>query len=251
LGGSLFSAQNNIYNAQTFIAPLASMQYALSHSTELFAAFAPRMHDETMQAILATNPYVNLSALDSIQYPYEPVNIAVGLRSNGETPFNWEARLAYIRTNNDRIFRLIGSNEWDLDYENTYTVKGSVQGSWRISVENLVTAMITHQTSRVNSGGASVPYVPSVVANVGYSHIFAFPLTASVDLDVFGPWNVTLTNEGTSSMVALLNAHAEYKLFEHLAITGDLRNLLNQTYSMWDGYPAMKIFAAIGVTAAL
>ncbi|HZV12126.1 MAG TPA: hypothetical protein VFA55_02855, partial [Candidatus Kapabacteria bacterium] len=212
LGGSLFSAQNNIYDAETFIAPLASMQYTLSHSTELFAAFAPRMHDETMQAILATNPYVNLSALDSIRYPYEPVNIAVGVRSNGETPFNAEVRLSYIRTNNDRIFRLIGSNEWVLDYDNTSTAKASVQGSWQIAPQDVATAILTAQSSMVNSSGDRVPYVPAVAANIGYSHIFVFPLTVSVDADILGPRNATLDGSQSLSAVALVNAQAEYKL---------------------------------------
>jgi outer membrane receptor protein involved in Fe transport len=218
---------------------------------ELFAAFAPRMRDETTQAILAANPYVNISALDSILYPYQPVNIIVGLRSHGETPLDAEARLSYIRTNNDRIFRLVGANEWSLEYENTSALKVSVEGSWRITAQDIATAMIAAQSNTVISSGNSAPYVPAFEANAGYSHIFSFPLTLEVNAEIVGSRSATLDGSQTLPAIALLNARAEYKLFGNLSLTGDLRNILNQTYVAWNGYPAMKIFASLGITAAL
>lgn len=251
LGGSLFTAQNNIYSAETFLAPLASVQYAFSPSLDMFALFAPRMYDETMQGIIAMNPYVNLTALDSIRYPYEPINIAVGIRSTGETPFTAEARLSFIRTNDDRIFRLLGTNEWTLDYDNTTTLKAAIQGNWQVTPQDLTTAQLTAQSSTLSSGGNAIPYVPPFALDIAYSHIFAFPLTVSIDADMLSSRNATLDGSQVLPAVTILNAHAEYKLFEQISLTAEVRNILNQTYLIWNGYPAMKIFAAAGLTATL
>ena len=249
IGASLYTAQNRLFDMETFVTPVAQAQLAMTNSVQLFARFAPQMQDETMAGVMAVNPYMNLAALDSIKYPYQPINLSAGIRAQG-TELSGELSVHYVRTNDDRIFILEPMNQWNLDYETTNLFAVQVEGAWQMTVNDNIMCMIIGRSNTVASTGNPVPYIAPVVANIGYSHIFAIPLTLGGTLDILGARNATL--DGTQSLptVALLNAHAEYRFSDHISLTAQLENILNQSYAIWNGYTATKIFIAGGVTAA-
>lgn len=246
IGAGLFTAQNTMFDQSMELAPHASAALLLG-GAEIFTTVARRVRDESIMTLTTTNPFVSLGALDSIRFPVDQLDARIGVRTTDVRMLAAEMHLAYIRTTSAPVFMPMENGRWSVDYVGTKTIELAAEARWRALLHTAVIATGTLRSALLEDG-SPVPYVSVADGLVSIEQTFDFPLVLSTSVSVIG--RRTGWPAGTASPAyALWNVDGSYALNTHLSVTAMVHNVLNTAYEMWPGYPAMKILAAVGMTA--
>lgn len=248
IGMGLFAARNDLFDSRMELAPHASASLLLG-GMEIFGSAARGMRDETITTYTRSNPFIDIAALDSIQYPVDEIDARIGVRTADTRMLAAEAHLAYVRTSYAPVFAPAAGGRWTVVYDRTSMIAVAAEARWRAALRTSVIAAGTVRSTTFAGGTAPVPFVPAADASLTVAQTFESPLDVSTTLRIEG--RRTGAPDGSAAIPAFVmwDADASYGLTTNISATAQVRNLLDTRYEIWKGYPGTRISAAIGVTA--
>jgi len=92
-----------------------------------------------------------------------------------------------------------------------------------------------------------IPYRPALNANISYGYMLKFGLYSKLKLNYSKYSYTNLANTQTTSNYINFGLFFKYRIFNSLALTCDLQNLLNRKDFYWKGYQEKPLDAIVGI----
>ncbi len=231
----------------TSIYPILGMEINLGPIGSIFGIFEPTFETISLIQMLNTNPYINMSA--PLTYRDIESNLKIGWKRSGTYDLSFETFYNYKDINNYGIFipQEWGTEEenighWDIIYGNDivlHEIRALL--NWRINDYISVWSSTGYKNYDITVGNNvdQIPYLPKFD--------FDFTIRAlpgyGIELMLNGQFiSEQFTSQFDNNEVLepyfIGNLSVSKKIGDHFEIYGQLNNLLNVDYDIWEGYSA-------------
>ncbi len=98
-----------------------------------------------------------------------------------------------------------------------------------------------------DTSGSKLPYNPMLMGNLSYAYHFKFGLYSKLKMNFSRFTYTNLSNSASIPSYVNLELLVKYSLFNSLAVTCNLQNLLNKKYFLFEGYQAKPLDVIVGI----
>ena len=240
--GAHYSQQdtNNVFS------PVAVLSIFVAEGVALFLSYEGNSEFFTLQDFLSENRYyetnqqnmfqTNSSKFNaSIKYDFSDVfEINAGFYSSNSDNYHY-----YTATANDNRFALVPIN----DVKETGAFFNAM-----INTKNYGELFADFEFLEVkDKDGNKIPYKPLLNGSLAYGYFFKFGIYSKFKVSYSSTIYTDLQNNNKLPNYLNLSLLLKYRLFENLAITCDLQNILNRENYLLNGYQEKPLDVIVGL----
>lgn len=269
LGASLTMFRGNETPYGMRLYPRATLRYFAAQWLTLRAGFEPSVSRTSLRSVLNLNKYVlNTVALRPADSPMQvsagfdcipmsdaAFSVNVDYRhidnylsfSDVTLPFSWSRNILLYSPLPYPLPSM--TNVWTAYYlSDVRALKTEVRASYVVSPVGTVTGMFTYNSTTHKDSTTQLPFVPSVSAGLVYRHAFQSNVSAEVTGEYIGKRFMDFTATKRNAGYVVFGAKCEYGIAGNLRLSGEIQNLLNQKYYIWNGYRERPLFVSVGIS---
>jgi outer membrane receptor protein involved in Fe transport len=194
------------------------------------------------------NPYVANDLV--IRHEERPVFLTGGTEVKFEGEMQARLALEYMRVRSYPLY-LDGAGEgiWRPEYGGlTRIVALRFDLQAELESGHALSSSLVLQGARNTFTGMTPTYFPAVTIGGTYRYRFPFGLTAGAEVKVVARQTTDAAAARTIPAFTLVDLTATYTIVRDLTVNGTLQNLLNPSYSWWEGYRAQPRGVAVSLS---
>jgi hypothetical protein len=230
------------------VAPLLGLSWFPAEGVTVFGRFEPSVERRTFGTLLEQNPYIINDV--TIRHEERPIYLTGGAEVDIATGVKARMAMEYLRV---RSFPLYVDEAleglWRPEYGGVTRI---VTLRWDLEAEigggHTVSSSLTFQGARNSLTSTTPTYFPSVLISGMYQYRFPFGLSAGGSVRVVGRQSTDLRNTRTVPAFTLVDLTAAYVIIPGLSVNATVQNLLNPSYSWWEGYRAQPRGVAVSLS---
>lgn len=227
------------------IAPTGELRLFPLHGLTLIGTVTGGLSPTSLAALSRVNPYIALAP--TVRQLRENVGYQIHARIEPSRAFALRATAARSHYNDYAYFDSLRDGRFQAQYGGAIVNRIIGDLTWRMDEINSIVASAEFTEGLIDDRRALM-FTPKWVADLLYTRrLSGIPL----EIDAGARYIGTRPSSGGRSLeqVVLLNLGGRYAVATRLDLTLEVRNLLDASYQLWEGYDERGIFAAVGVSA--
>lgn len=247
-GGVEFNGALHIYGAKgqegqqmIRIRPHIKILYPMTKNHSIYAVYDPQVAPLQLESIIRVNKY--LSADSRIKHSNITQAGEVGLES--EWNENLSSRVSFgVKTIDDLAMFSDSSRQgiWTTMYGGEATIATfSAEMVAKFNPNDYFASNVILRSTKNSFLNTRIPYFPVIEAGCSISHYFGRTIVASIGLRFVGDRQADLMGKSTVSRYLVVDASSDYRAFDFLKFSLEIKNLTNTKYSVWRGYQEFPI----------
>jgi hypothetical protein len=240
--------RGNINSASGRLYPHLELRYSLTESAMTYAGFSPSVERTTLSSLIDQNRYIDFNA------KILPADISMNAYAGMEfTPFDeltTTMKFSYKRTDNYATFLdTSGAKVWEVSYLSG--VRAAIFDAsilYRLSGTQNITAFLTTRSVQQKDSSGSMPYVPKFSFGSVYHQFFDFGLHLEAVAEYVDSRFTNFSNTHSTAGYVYTSIKGDIELFDHFRGYGEIQNLINQHYYLWNGYRERSMYLMLGIS---
>jgi len=225
--------------------PQMEIKYYANEVLTFFGSFTPAVHRNSLYEMIRQNKYLANNV--AIHHQDRFIDASFGLQVNLGKKFKAKVATNYFRVRDYPTYQDSARlRVWNVLYSGTSSIlRFTAEGDYNITNEGRLSGTFTFRSSENSWTEKELPYLPNIEFGLFYQHLFPFGLTLNASMTYIGTRYIDLNNKEQLQPYLLMDFKGEYQILRYFGVFLYFRNLLNQTYYIWDNYSEIP-FSVLG-----
>jgi len=246
-GGRYAGGSNSAGGSRSLLAPLARLTWEIDDGRSISLWFEPQMRLETYDDVVRLNPYIARELV--LQPERQILNFGSSVWYN-RGMLTLEVRAAFSKSTGKNL-TIADSGRIRLEAADVFQSVIAGEGTVRLSARSRINFTGVLQPSFEDGSTTQLPMTP-IVKLGAKGELDVLPiLTIWSALDYRSKENIDRAGTRTLGDLVLLGAGATSSVLSRVVLTFDASNLLNSSYSWWEGFPAPGRTLTVGAKLRL
>lgn len=246
-GGRYSGGSNSSGGRRSLVAPLARLTWEIDDGRSISFWFEPQMRLETYDEAVKLNPYIGRELV--LQPERQILNFGSAVWYN-RGMLTLEVKATFIKSSGKSL-TIADSGRIRLEPAEVFQSIVAAEGTVRASERTRINFSGTLQPSFEDGTTTQLPMTP-VLKLGAKGELDVLPiLTVWSSVDYRSKENIDRTGTRTLGDLVLVGAGATVSVLSRVVLSFDAANLLNSSYSWWDGYPAPGRVLTLGAKLRL